>query len=88
MIIRRHTQFRKHYKKRILPNLKLHTRFEERLNLFRQNPDDAQLHDHKLIGEWEGFRAFSITGDIRVVYREKDSDTVEFYDIGTHNQVY
>ena len=43
--------------------------------------------DHKLIGSLEGFRSFSITGDIRVVYR-KDGAEIELYDIGTHNQVY
>lgn len=35
-----------------------------------------------------GKRSFNITGDIRVVYREIDKNTVEFLDIGTHPQVY
>ncbi|MBI3486516.1 type II toxin-antitoxin system YafQ family toxin [Candidatus Daviesbacteria bacterium] len=45
------------------------------------------LKDHKLIGKKFGFRAFSVTGDIRVVYKLINSD-VWLYDIGSHNQVY
>lgn len=88
MIITRHTTFRKHYKKRILPNPTVHKRFKERFKLFQQDPTSSILHDHKLTGKWEGFRAFSVSGDIRVVYSQKDSDTIELYDIGSHNQVY
>lgn len=88
MIIRRHSNFRKHYKKRILPNPKLHAKFKERLRLFQKDPTDAELRDHKLIGKLQGFRAFSVTGDIRVVYKLEDKDSIELYDIGMHNQVY
>ncbi|MDO8609629.1 MAG: type II toxin-antitoxin system mRNA interferase toxin, RelE/StbE family [bacterium] len=49
-----------------------------------QNP---LLKDHKLIGSLNGLRAFSITGDVRVVYRI-EGDILELYDIGSHNQVY
>ncbi len=33
-------------------------------------------------------RAFSVTGDIRIVYFEINDESVLFLDIGTHNQVY
>ena len=69
MIIRRHRQFIKNYKKRILPNSQLDKRFEERLELFHQDRQNPLLKNHKLIGSMEGLRAFSVTGDIRVVYR-------------------
>jgi len=45
------------------------------------------LHDHALTGKLAGKRAFSIAGDIRVIYVEFD-DFIVFLDIGTHNQVY
>lgn len=48
---------------------------------------DSILHNHKLAGDKSGFWAFSITGDVRVVYL-KEGDDVLLYDIGSHNQVY
>lgn len=79
--------FIKNYNKRFAGQTKIKQRFEERTRLFSQNSNSPILKDHSLIGEKRGYRAFSITGDIRVVYRIIDS-VVYFYDIGTHNQVY
>lgn len=59
--------FVKAYKKRIEPNTKLVSRFEERYDLFEENPDNPVLKNHLLSGKLQGHRAFSITGDIRVV---------------------
>jgi addiction module RelE/StbE family toxin len=87
MIIRRHRQFLKNYKKRILPYSNLDKKFEEKFTLFIQNSHNPTLKDHGLVGSLDGFRAFSVTGDIRVVYREVEG-AIELYDIGSHNQVY
>ena len=87
MIIVRHNTFKKNYKKRIFPNKNLDKKFEERLNLFIGNPRNPELKDHKLAGSLKGLRAFSVTGDVRVVYRI-NKDVMELYDIGSHNQVY
>jgi len=46
------------------------------------------LKDHPLTGKKQGLRAFSITGDVRIVYHFVSDDFVEFLDIGSHNQVY
>lgn len=54
---------------------------------FFQNPSSPLLQDHSLAGDLEGYRAFSVTGDYRVVYF-KEEVTFHLYDIGTHNQVY
>ncbi len=78
----------KHFRKRIAPDIRLRRKFDERVVFFVQNPQHPLLHDHALKGEKEGYRAFSITGDIRIVYRLIDERTVLFLDIGTHNQVY
>jgi addiction module RelE/StbE family toxin len=85
--IRRHKTFEKHFRSRIAPNEKLVKQFEQRLGLFLQKVRDYPLDDHALIGSMKGLRAFSVGGDIRVVYRETD-EYYEFLDVGSHSQVY
>lgn len=80
--------FRKSVDSRIRTNSKLYDRFLERLKIFCHRTDDAILRDHPLTGKMNKNRAFSITDDIRVIYRIIDDNTVEFFDIGTHDQVY
>jgi len=79
--------FEKSFKKRIIPNSNLSKNFAKRLRLFQENRRNPLLHDHALLGTKIGKRAFSVSGDFRVVYGE-DNDFLTFYDIGTHNQVY
>lgn len=80
-------QFKKNLQKRILPNPKLAVQFKQRLKLFAQGTRDYPLDDHALVGTMKGLRAFSIGGDLRVVYRETETH-YELLDIGSHNQVY
>ncbi|MDO8619438.1 MAG: type II toxin-antitoxin system mRNA interferase toxin, RelE/StbE family [Candidatus Daviesbacteria bacterium] len=87
MQIKYHREFAKNYKKRIAQNLKLVNQFQKQLEKFIQDPNNPILKDHKLIGKKSEFRAFSITGDIRVVYKIVDEE-IWLYDIGSHNQVY
>lgn len=79
--------FRKNYKKRISQNDKLVRQFKNRKTLFKKDPTNIILQDHSLKAVMTGFRAFSVTGNIRVIYYTQDSD-LYFVDIGTHNQVY
>jgi len=88
MKISYHKNFKKNYQKRILPHPKLVTSSEKRLKLLINNPNHPLLKDHKLIGVKGNLRSFSVTGDIRVVYKFVKKDKVLLYDIGTHNQVY
>lgn len=88
MRIERHSTFKKSFKKRILPNKKLVKKTEERIRLFLKNPQNQILRDHGLMGTKRKTRSFSISGDIRIVYRRISKDHVIFLDIGTHNQVY
>lgn len=83
-----HKNFRKAYNLRVKSNINLDKRFQERLKLFKENSKNPILKDHALTGSKLGYRAFSVTGDIRIVYEKIDNDNVVFYDIGTHNQVY
>ncbi|HSX01750.1 MAG TPA: type II toxin-antitoxin system mRNA interferase toxin, RelE/StbE family [Candidatus Saccharimonadia bacterium] len=83
----RSRRFEKNFKARISPNPKLKKQFAARLGLFREGVRDYPLDDHALIGAMKGLRAFSVAGDLRVVYRETP-ECYEFIDIGSHNQVY
>ena len=80
--------FLKHFKKRITPSKKISNQFNNRILLFSQNPQHPLLKDHMLIGSKEGLRAFSVSGDIRVVYRIEIIGEYTLLDIGTHSQVY
>jgi len=88
MIIEPHPSFTKSYRKRIAHSSKLVTRTKERLTLFAQNPSHPLLDDHALRGKKLQLRAFSVTGDIRIVYLPLAQNHVLLLDIGTHNQVY
>jgi addiction module RelE/StbE family toxin len=83
----RHRKFEKNFQSRISPNPKLKKQFIARLELFKEGVRDYPLDDHPLVGTMKGLRAFSIGGDLRVVYRETDKH-YEFLDVGSHNQVY
>ena len=88
MLVRHHPRFDVHYKKRIAPLVGLNRKFKERMNLFLLNPQHPVLKDHPLKGSRNLFRAFSITGDLRVIYRRINKDEVILMDVGSHNQVY
>jgi len=79
--------FLKNYKKRIASNKSLDRQFKERLQLFLINQRSPLLKTHKLIGTKKDLHAFSVTGDIRVIYYQQ-SNIVFLIDIGFHNQVY
>ena len=87
MQIKAHRKFTSNYQKRIASDPKLVSKFQTKLKQFLNDPTSPTLKDHKLIGRLGSYRAFSITGDIRVVYRIV-GDELWLYDIGTHNQVY
>lgn len=55
--------------------------------MFVQGERGYPLDDHHLTGNMNGYQAYSVAGDVRVVYKETDEE-FEFHDIGTHNQVY
>lgn len=87
MKIEFYNSFIKTFNKRFGGNSKIKNKFTERTTIFHINQTNPILKDHELKGKKTGLRAFSITGDIRVIYHIKNS-TAYFLDIGTHNQVY
>jgi mRNA interferase YafQ len=46
-----------------------------------------KARDHKLIGNYSGFKKFHIGGDVLVVYYIED-DTIRLTRIGTHSQIF
>lgn len=83
----RSRRFEKNFRSRISLKPKLKKQFAARLELFKKGVRDYPLDDHPLVGTMKGLRAFSVGGDLRVVYRETD-EHYEFLDVGSHNQVY
>ena len=88
MTIERHPDFKKAYKKRIAADAKLVKKTRNRIQIFMDNPSHPLLRGHALKGAKDGLCAFSVTGDIRIIYRRMNDSEAEFLDIGTHNQVY
>lgn len=82
-----HPQFKKAYKNRIAKNKKLQLQTAERLRLFQKNSQNPILKDHPLKGSKYQYRSFSVTGDIRIIYKITNGKVL-LYDIGSHNQVY
>jgi len=83
-----HPDFVKSFSRRIKPHKSLIERFNRRFLEFRSNRSNPILRDHSLKGSKLGLRAFSINGDIRVIYSIEEDGRIIFVDIGSHNQVY
>lgn len=61
---------------------------DELRTIFVKNPKDTRLRSYKLSGKMKGQFAFSITGDIRIIYEVTGKNTVRFLAIGPHEKVY
>ncbi len=80
-------QFQKRLKQRYGHQPKVVARLQRHLQLFKQRIRKEPINDHPLTGRLRGLRAFSVGGDVRVVY-EETTDRYLLLDIGSHNQVY
>ncbi len=88
MKIELHPDFKKSYKKRISNKPRLASKTKERIKLFQDDPNDPVLRSHQLKGAKKNLKAFSVTGNIRIVYLRISENHVVLLDIGSHNQVY
>mgnify|MGYP001560700714 CR=1 FL=1 len=79
------SHFEKGYKK--LPK-KIQNKVGERLEVFENDEFDSILKNHKLHGEYDGFRSINITSDIRIVYRKISNNHYLLHQIGTHSELY
>jgi addiction module RelE/StbE family toxin len=85
MIILTHKKFDRAFKK--IP-VKIRVKFYQQVEVFQNNSTDKKLNNHALLGEYLGYRSIDISGDIRVIFKEVDINTVRFINIGTHSQLY
>lgn len=84
MIIRRSKQFKKQFKK--LPKFAI-KKFEERLFLFLEQPNNLTLNNHKLQGKYKNNRSINISGDYRLIFF-KTEQGIDLEAIGTHSELY
>lgn len=77
-------KFLKMYKK--APN-KVQQSFKERLRLFKKDAYLPLLNNHQLTGKYIGYKSINITGNWRAIFKE-GNDTITFYLLGTHPQLY
>ncbi|MFC1615908.1 type II toxin-antitoxin system YafQ family toxin [Patescibacteria group bacterium] len=86
MKIKYSKKFTKRFKK-LSPNLK--NKIINSVSKFSNNPLDRTLRNHSLSGKLKGRKAFSVTGDIRIIFQEYNNYyLVIMLDVGTHPQVY
>ena len=71
-----------HKNVRILPLI------NQRIRFFQNNSEDTRLRNHALTKRMKGKYAFSITDDIRIIYKYLGKNTVRFLAIGSHKEVY
>lgn len=57
------------------------------LRRFAADPQDPLLRIHKLKGELEGYWAFSVDADLRVLLRW-DGEEAFLVNLGSHDQIY
>ena len=89
-IIQRTRRFEKSFLK--LPK-KIREKFIIRLKIFIEDEHAVVLRTHRLEGTMKTYYAFSVTGDVRAIYRKEvlENKTVfvfTFVDIGRHSEVY
>jgi len=81
--------FSKNFKKSFSKKDKfVQKKIRERIRLFREDPFNIVLNNHKLHGEYVGCSSINITGDFRVVFKYLDEFHIVFLDIGTHTELY
>jgi len=57
------------------------------LRRFAVDPRDPVLRTHRLRGELDGYWAFTVDDDLRVLFR-RDGDVATLVSLGTHDEVY
>lgn len=82
------SKFKRNYKKLIKSNPEYKSLIKEKFTIFSENPFHTKLRTHKLKGKLQEYHSFSITHDIRIVFRFKNESEVLLVDIGDHDSVY
>jgi addiction module RelE/StbE family toxin len=75
--------------KRLLrTNPALHSTYEEKLSLFISDPFNPLLRTHKLHGKLSGMWSFSLTSNLRILFRFTNKNKAVFFDVGNHDDLY
>lgn len=85
MVVEINRKFTKQYHK---APLEIQLSFQNRLQIFKEDPFAPILQNHSLKGEWQGHCSINVTGDWRAIYYHIDEQRVVFRAIGTHSQLY
>lgn len=86
MKIKYSKKFNKHFSK--LPQ-KIKDKARRATDVFIENPFDPRLKNHPLHGRMNDWRSFSVTGDMRIIFKEYNNYILAlFLDIGPHSKVY
>lgn len=86
MLIQYHRKFIKRFN-RLTP--KLQEKVNQKIEVFKVDPNEKSLKNHALKGEMSGQNSFSVKGDIRIIYEEHgDYSCILMLDVGKHAQVY
>ncbi len=64
--------------------LKEKARIIRKVNLFLADPYSPNLKTHKLSGRLKNYWSFSVSYNLRVLFRFYKENVVEFVDLGTH----
>ena len=86
----RTNQFKRDYKRELKTHgADLNAMFFEVLEfLISDTPLPFKYKDHKLTGNWEGFRSCHIKPDLVVNYAKPDDETLLLARIGSHTEIY
>lgn len=79
-----HRHFEKQLRK--LPK-SIQLQFVERLTLFLDNPSNPLLRVHLLSGEKYPLESMNVSADYRALFI-RNKETITFYEIGTHSELY
>lgn len=86
--IKNSRKFEQDFEELVIDDGELEYLIRDKIKLFENKPDDTRLKNHALKKKMKGQHAFSITDDIRIIYKWTGKKTVRFLAIGPHGRVY
>ena len=86
--VQRNPEYIQDLKELLLEQPDLMDEIDSRVQWFRKNAEDTRLKNHDLHKKMLGKFAFSITNDVRIVYKWLGKNEVRFLAIGGHPKVY
>ena len=66
---------------------KIQKKFDERLDILKENPRHPLLRVHTLHGDRKPYKSMNITGNYRALFVIEGNEVI-FSEIGTHSELY